>query len=159
MMSTTLKLKKLDADVGKAELMNALGATLGFAPCAGPAAFIALLDEKIDAQKEELVKLASMREMIVKLAGARPRQLLGEPRRKKQWRPGADTIYARILDLIGQHGILTRKQIINLLTTHAAGAVPLGSIAGALSKLAEAGMIESDEMGWRLCSEETSAAE
>lgn len=158
-MSTTLKLKKLDADVGKVELMNALGATLGLAPCADPAAFIALLDGKIDAQKEELAKLAGMRDTVARLLRGRRRGPARQDRPARPWTPGPDTVYARILDLIGQHGILTRKQIINLLTTHTAGAVPLGSITGALWKLAEAGMIESDAMGWRLCSEETGAAE
>ncbi|MCB5943949.1 hypothetical protein [Acidocella sp. KAb 2-4] len=157
-MNTPLKLKKLDTKIVKVELMNALGASLGLAPCADPASLVALLDEKIDAQQEELVKLASMRETIAKMAGVRNRGLLAEDRRKKNWRPGANTVYARVRDLIQQHGILTRKEIITLLSADGGGEVPPGSISAALTKLADAEMIEHDGMGWKLCGEDTSEA-
>lgn len=150
-MTMNIKTKKLTTAAGNLELVNTLGAGLGLPACTDADAFIAMLDEKIDASKAELTKLASMRDTVARLAGGR--------RIHRPWAPGANTIYARVLGILRRHGTLTRPQISDLLAAEDAGEMPLGSISAALSKLAEAGMIEGSRMGWRLADEDAEAAE
>ena len=71
----------------------------------------------------------------------------------------ANTVCARVLGLLQQHGTLTRPQIADLLAAEVAGEVPLGSISAALSKLAEAGRIVGGRAGWKLKGADTNAAE
>ena len=150
-MTMSIKTKKLTTAAGNLELVNTLGAGLGLPACTDAGAFIAMLDGKIDAGKAELAKLASVRDTVARLAGHR--------RIRGPWAPGANTVAARIADLLKQHTTLTRPQIAVLLAAENAGEVPLGSISAALSKLYAEGWIGGGRMGWRLAGEDADAAE
>jgi hypothetical protein len=150
-VTMNINTKKLATTAGNLELVNAFGTGLGLPACTDAGAFIAMLDEKIEAGKAELAKLVGMRDTAAMLTGGR--------RIRRPWAPGANTIYARVLGILRQRGTLVRPQIADLLAAEAAGGVPLGSISAALWKLAEAGLIEGSRTGWRLAGEDAEAAE
>lgn len=149
-MTMSIKTKKTTA-ASNLELVNTLGAGLGLPACTDADAFIAMLDGKIDAGKAELSRLANVRDAAARLAGRR--------RIRGPWTPGANTVAARIADLLKQHTTLTRPQIAVLLAAENAGEVPLGSISASLSKLSAEGWIEGGWTGWRLAGEDAGATE
>jgi hypothetical protein len=150
-VTMSIKTKKLTTAASNLELVNTLGAGLGLPACTDAGAFIAMLDGKIDASKAELARLANVRDAAARLAGRR--------RIRGPWTPGANTVAARIADLLKQHTTLTRPQIAVLLAAENTGEVPLGSISAALSKLCAEGWIEGGWTGWRLAGEDADATE
>ncbi len=66
--------------------------------------------------------------------------------------------YTSVLGILRRHGTLARPQIADLLAAEDTGEVRAGSISAALSKLAEAGLIEGGRAGWRLAGEDADAA-